>query len=383
MSGFTQQALEKKLTDLNSSQQSIQTLSLWLIHHKKHCRTIVQIWMKELKKAKPPRRLTFMYLANDVIQNGKKKSPEFVKEFLNVLKPCFQFISKEIDEASIGLYDRLIKIWEDRNIFDKNSLSSFRQALHSKNEKSTGVGNNSIEQSKVKNGNDLTSKTSETSKNSISLSPNDTKSSRKRENEDESDRFNNKKLIINNGNDSIEKLDTALLNTVLNKIDSLTNNKPPPIDLDKCEKIEPEKMIKLMKDLQSSASKNATVRDEIAKFPSEVFDTKLIEGVLSTDSLERWTKQVNRAQTILTSYNSQLTQELEDRKKLLSMLDTYIAIQRHALSQAEKDLNECNDKLRNVISVREVLKSHLQNLPDLSQLPSVMPLPSALDLFKL
>lgn len=50
MSGFTQQALEKKLTDLNSSQQSIQTLSLWLIHHKKHCRTIVQIWMKELKK---------------------------------------------------------------------------------------------------------------------------------------------------------------------------------------------------------------------------------------------------------------------------------------------------------------------------------------------
>lgn len=52
MSGFTQQAFEKKLSDLNPSQQSIQTLSLWLIHHRKHYKTIVQIWFKELKRGK-------------------------------------------------------------------------------------------------------------------------------------------------------------------------------------------------------------------------------------------------------------------------------------------------------------------------------------------
>ena len=52
MSGFTSEALEKKLSELNNSQQSIQTLSLWLIHHRKHNKLIVQTWYKELKKGK-------------------------------------------------------------------------------------------------------------------------------------------------------------------------------------------------------------------------------------------------------------------------------------------------------------------------------------------
>lgn len=50
MSGFTQQAFEKKLSELNSSQQSIQTVSLWLIHHRKHYKSIVQTWFQGLKK---------------------------------------------------------------------------------------------------------------------------------------------------------------------------------------------------------------------------------------------------------------------------------------------------------------------------------------------
>ena len=36
MSGFSEPTLVKKLTELNSSAQSIQQLSLWLIHHRKH-----------------------------------------------------------------------------------------------------------------------------------------------------------------------------------------------------------------------------------------------------------------------------------------------------------------------------------------------------------
>jgi regulator of Ty1 transposition protein 103 len=50
MSAFTESALVKKLTDLNSSQQSIQTLSLWLIHHRKHHGIVVKTWLKEIQK---------------------------------------------------------------------------------------------------------------------------------------------------------------------------------------------------------------------------------------------------------------------------------------------------------------------------------------------
>lgn len=50
MSAFSEAALEKKLSELSNSQQSVQTLSLWLIHHRKHSRTIVGVWFNELKK---------------------------------------------------------------------------------------------------------------------------------------------------------------------------------------------------------------------------------------------------------------------------------------------------------------------------------------------
>ncbi|ROT66913.1 Regulation of nuclear pre-mRNA domain-containing protein 1B [Penaeus vannamei] len=79
MAGFNEDALKKKLDDLNMSQQSIQTVSLWLIHHKKHAHTVVNVWYRELVTASDSRKLTFMYLANDVIQNSKKK--EYNREF--------------------------------------------------------------------------------------------------------------------------------------------------------------------------------------------------------------------------------------------------------------------------------------------------------------
>lgn len=50
MSSFSAAALDKKFGDLTNTQQSVQTLSLWIIHHRKHCKTIVQNWLKELQK---------------------------------------------------------------------------------------------------------------------------------------------------------------------------------------------------------------------------------------------------------------------------------------------------------------------------------------------
>lgn len=50
MAGFTESALSTKLDDLNASQQSIQTLALWLIHHRKHHEAIVKMWLKEVQK---------------------------------------------------------------------------------------------------------------------------------------------------------------------------------------------------------------------------------------------------------------------------------------------------------------------------------------------
>ena len=50
MASFSESKFESKLKALNPSQQSIQTLSLWLIHHRRHAKHVVKVWVSLLKK---------------------------------------------------------------------------------------------------------------------------------------------------------------------------------------------------------------------------------------------------------------------------------------------------------------------------------------------
>ena len=47
---FTPEALDSKLRDLNSTLQSIQGVSQWLMNHKKYAKTIVGVWFREMQK---------------------------------------------------------------------------------------------------------------------------------------------------------------------------------------------------------------------------------------------------------------------------------------------------------------------------------------------
>jgi regulator of Ty1 transposition protein 103 len=150
MSGFSDAALEKKLAELNNSQQSIQTLSLWLIHHRKHHASIVKIWLKEFTKgskkipkstfpikfqhfyflAKDSRKLTFIYLVNDVIQNSRKKGPEFRDHFGPILAPALKLMGQAVnDENTQKRLERILNIWGDRNMFDSKQIAEFRKSL--------------------------------------------------------------------------------------------------------------------------------------------------------------------------------------------------------------------------------------------------------------
>ncbi|XP_040209407.1 regulation of nuclear pre-mRNA domain-containing protein 1A isoform X3 [Rana temporaria] len=130
MSAFSEAALEKKLSELSNSQQSVQTLSLWLIHHRKHSRVIVAVWDRELRKAKPSRKLTFLYLANDVIQNSKRKGPEFTKDFAPVIAEAFKHVASETDESCKKHLARVLSIWEERAVYENDVLDHLKTALY-------------------------------------------------------------------------------------------------------------------------------------------------------------------------------------------------------------------------------------------------------------
>ncbi|XP_075872301.1 regulation of nuclear pre-mRNA domain-containing protein 1A-like isoform X1 [Nelusetta ayraudi] len=129
MSAFSEAALEKKLSELSNSQQSVQTLSLWLIHHRKHSRTIVGVWLNELKKAQVPRKLTFLYLANDVIQNSKRKGPEFTQDFAPVIVDAFKHVYRDGEESCRKQLGRVLSIWQERAVYDSSLLDQLSQVL--------------------------------------------------------------------------------------------------------------------------------------------------------------------------------------------------------------------------------------------------------------
>ncbi|XP_063489640.1 regulation of nuclear pre-mRNA domain-containing protein 1B isoform X6 [Symphalangus syndactylus] len=215
MSSFSESALEKKLSELSNSQQSVQTLSLWLIHHRKHAGPIVSVWHRELRKAKSNRKLTFLYLANDVIQNSKRKGPEFTREFESVLVDAFSHVAREADEGCKKPLERLLNIWQERSVYGGEFIQQLKLSME----------------------------------DSKSPPPKEEKKSLKRTfqqiQEEEDDDYP--------GSYSPQDPSAGPLLT--------------------------EELIKALQDLENAASGDATVRQKIASLPQEVQDVSLLEKI--------------------------------------------------------------------------------------------------------
>ena len=116
MATLNTQVLVDKLAKLNSSQQSIETLSAWCTFHRKAARQVVSVWDAEFAKASVPKRLALTYLANDILQNSRKKGPEFVMEFFRVLPKAMKHLLKHGDAKVAKAVNRILQIWEERKV---------------------------------------------------------------------------------------------------------------------------------------------------------------------------------------------------------------------------------------------------------------------------
>lgn len=73
--------------------------------------------------------MTLLYLANDIIQNCKKKGPEFKAEFGKVLPKAFQLVSKEKDDSLSKSVERIVSVWEERKVFDSDAILRLKSLL--------------------------------------------------------------------------------------------------------------------------------------------------------------------------------------------------------------------------------------------------------------
>ncbi|GMI79009.1 hypothetical protein HRI_001570200 [Hibiscus trionum] len=114
---FDGQILTEKLSKLNNSQQSIESLSRWCITHRKKAKQIVETWDKLFNSSQKERRVSFLYLANDILQNSRRKGSEFVNEFWKVLPVALKHVYDDGDENGKKAVTRLVDIWEERKVF--------------------------------------------------------------------------------------------------------------------------------------------------------------------------------------------------------------------------------------------------------------------------
>lgn len=114
---FDGKMLSDKLFKLNSSQQSIESLSRSCISHRKKAKQIVEIWHKSFKSAQQAQQVSFLYLANDILQNSRRKGNEFVNEFWKVIPSTLKHVNEHGDDNGKKAASRLVGIWEDRRVF--------------------------------------------------------------------------------------------------------------------------------------------------------------------------------------------------------------------------------------------------------------------------
>lgn len=183
-----------KLRQVDETQESIQALSAWLIRHRDDADKFALVWRDEVLEGKssrsccvrayvglltrlcfivasPKRRLLLLYVANDVIQNGRKRAPnikESLKPYLRdafalsrcvrvpgltyqshllPIQPVEELLSSQLslclsaacaffflfslrsDSQIHASVEKILKVWRDRKVFSEILVNDFELAL--------------------------------------------------------------------------------------------------------------------------------------------------------------------------------------------------------------------------------------------------------------
>ncbi|GJV27627.1 regulation of nuclear pre-mRNA domain-containing protein 1A-like protein isoform X2 [Tanacetum coccineum] len=78
---------------------------------------VVETWARQFHCSPRDQRLAFLYLANDILQNSRRKGAEFVGEFWKVLPDALRDVIDHGDEFGRNSALRLVNILDERKVF--------------------------------------------------------------------------------------------------------------------------------------------------------------------------------------------------------------------------------------------------------------------------
>ncbi|KAJ8289983.1 hypothetical protein GJAV_G00007420 [Gymnothorax javanicus] len=126
-SATLESSLDRRFQGVTNTMESIQGLSTWCIENKKYHSLIVRYWMKWLKKSEAAHRLNLFYLANDVIQNCKRKNAIVYRTaFAEILPEAAQLVKDGKVRKSV---ERIFSIWEERSVYPDELIAELKAGL--------------------------------------------------------------------------------------------------------------------------------------------------------------------------------------------------------------------------------------------------------------
>lgn len=142
---YNDEALKAKLSTLNETQESIVSVSQWITFHRRHADRIAQVWHARLRDVPPPRRLNFIYLVNDIVQNAKaRRRPEFPNAFSPIIAEAVQQSYRSSTSDIQGKIRRVVDVWKSRGVFEESILQAIQARIDDVDKTKTTSGKKTL-----------------------------------------------------------------------------------------------------------------------------------------------------------------------------------------------------------------------------------------------
>ncbi|CAM1510257.1 Fc.00g005920.m01.CDS01 [Cosmosporella sp. VM-42] len=116
---YNDDAVLARLSGLNESHDSIATAAQWIMFHRRHADRTVQLWVQRLKDSSSTKRLSLVYLANEVAQQSKiRHKDDFIIAFSPAVAEAISIAYKGAPTEIQGKLKRVVDVWKDRSIFE-------------------------------------------------------------------------------------------------------------------------------------------------------------------------------------------------------------------------------------------------------------------------
>ncbi|KAL8726285.1 MAG: hypothetical protein Q9181_006109 [Wetmoreana brouardii] len=117
---YTDDAVKARFSSLNETQESIASVAQWIIFHRRHADRTCAIWLERLRETTANKRLTLIYLANEVVQQSKaRRKDDFLVAFSPVIAEATATAYKGATNDVQEKIRRTVEVWSQRRIFDK------------------------------------------------------------------------------------------------------------------------------------------------------------------------------------------------------------------------------------------------------------------------